>query len=170
MIENMFGQMTHKTNHSIFIYLRMGTIAEATRRKENMTLLIPDRNKESQEDFIWALPVEHMKWKKWYELSKKFKTTTPMHVRYMTRMEDKQIKTIVLLPTEQQTDDDAKTAAAWLRMVKQLSCRIYVIRAKGEYAQPMSKYELINAVMGIDPDTLTELEDDKEEGDGQAAP
>ncbi len=129
----------------------------------NMTLIIPDRNKSSQEDFIWALPVEYPKWTKWYELSKKFKTTTPMGVRYMNRMEGKEVRTIMLLPTAEQTDDDAVTAAAWLRMVKKFSCRIYVLRAAGEYAQPMSKFETINAVMGIDPDTLHEIEDTEEE-------
>lgn len=162
MNKSMFGMMTHMPTAQLYIYTRQGIIAEATLRKENMTLIIPDRNKESQEDFIWALPVEHVKWNKWYDLSKQFKCVTPTAhggVRYMNRMEGKDVKTVVLLPTDQQSDDDVLTSAAWLRMIKQLSCRIYVIRAGG---RPLSRAETINAVVGIDPDTLQELEDEEE--------
>ncbi len=127
----------------------------------NVTLIIPDRNKPSQEDFVWALPVDTVKWKKWYELSRHYKTTTPMNVRYMSRVEGKEVKTIVLLPTDRQTDDDAMTAAAWLRMVKKFSCRIYVIRPSTG-AEELSGAKLINAVMGLDPDTLTEMDDGEE--------
>lgn len=137
------------------------------KEETNVTLLIPDRNKASQEDFIWCLPIERVKWNKWFELSKKFKTTTPMGVRYMNRLEGREIKTIVLLPADNQSDDEAMTAAAYLRMVKKLSCRIYVIRCAD--VQPMSKGELINAVMGLDPDTLTEIEEE-EETNGEAKP
>lgn len=122
-----------------------------------MTLLIPDRNKENREDFVWCIPVERVKWQKWYALAEKMKCNTPMKVRYMNRMEGREVRTVVVMPNGFQSDDDAETACAWLRMVKGLNCRIYVVRCTDD---PIKGAALIHAAAGIEPDQMDEIEDE----------
>ena len=56
--------------------------------EDTMTLIIPDQSREQRPDFMWCLPVERVKWQKWYELaSKQFKTKTPEGVVYMSRIQ-----------------------------------------------------------------------------------
>ncbi len=135
----------------------------------SMSLLIPDRNKQNQEDFIWALPIDRVKWNKWYELSVKLRTTTPEKVRYVKRKEGEQVVTVLIMPNEQQTDDDAMVACAWLRMVQGISCRMYVVRSSDQSTK-MNAAQLMNAVMGLDPDTIHEIEDPEETPDAKANP
>lgn len=125
-----------------------------------MTLLIPDRNKENREDFIWCIPIERVKWNKWYALSEKFNGKTPMKVRFFNRMEGKEVKTVIVMPNSTQSDDDAETACAWLRMVKGVTCRMYVVRCTDD---PLKGAGLIHAVMGVDPSFTEELEDPDDE-------
>lgn len=124
-----------------------------------MTLLIPDRDRENQQDFIWCVPIERAKWNKWYELSKKFKTVVPKEhgggVRFMNRMEGRQIRTVLVLPNEEQTDDDAVTACAFLRLVKELTCRIYIVRCTDD---PLSGARLIMKAAGADVTLVEDVE------------
>lgn len=126
---------------------------------DTMTLLIPDRDRTNQEDFIWCVPIERVKWNKWYALSQKFKTMVPVEhgggVRYMNRMEGRSVKTVLVMPNEEQSDDDAVTACAFLRMVKELSCRIYIVRATDD---PLTGARLIHKVAGADPTLVEEAE------------
>lgn len=137
-------------------YTNQGTfqIEEST-----VTLLIPDRDRTNQEDFIWCVPIERVKWNKWYALSEKFKTVVPKEhgggVRYMNRMEGREVKTVLVMPTEEQTDDDAVTACAFLRMVKELSCRIYIVRCTDD---PLTGARLIHKVAGADPKLVEDAE------------
>ena len=126
-----------------------------------MSLLIPDRNKQNQEDFIWALPIERVKWNKWYELSTKLRTATPQGLRYVKRKEGEQVVTVLIMPNDSQSDDDAMVACAWLRMVQGVTCRMYVVRCSDN--AKLSPAQHINAVMGLDPDTIHEIEDPEEE-------
>lgn len=128
-------------------------------RKEAMTLLVPDRERENQEDFIWCVPIERVKWNKWFDLSKKFKCVTPSehgNVRYMNRMEGKEVRTILMMPTEEQSDDDAMHACAFLRLVKGLTCRIYVVRASDEQLSPA---QMIHRYAGTDYKLVEDLDD-----------
>lgn len=126
-------------------------LSEAT-----MTLLIPDRKREQREDFVWCVPVERKSWAKWFDLSVKFKTATPDGMRYMNRMEGKKVRTLLIIPNASQSDDDVLTACAWLRMVKQLDCRMYVIRCTDD---PQTMAKLINHAAGVDPALLEEVDD-----------
>ncbi len=129
---------------------------------DTMTLLIPDRKKPNTEDFIWVLPIDRLKWNKWYELAKKLRTQC-QGIRYMKRQEDGKLVTLLVMPNEKQTDDDAVTACAYLRMVEKVTCRIYVLRCADDAS--LSTGGLINAAVGVDPDTLhhvDEAEIDKE--------
>lgn len=121
-----------------------------------MTLVIPDRDREQREDFIWCQPVIRKSWQKWYELSKQFKSVTPDGVRYMSRMEGRKIQTIMILPTSEQSDDDAMTACAWLRMVKGLTCRMYVIRCTDDLP---SAAKTIMQAAGVDPALVEDIDD-----------
>lgn len=129
---------------------------------ESMSLLIPDRNKQNQEDFIWSLPIERVKWNKWYDLSVKLKTVTPESVRYVKRKEGEKVVTVLIMPNEKQSDDDAMVACAWLRMVQGITCRMYVVRCTDQSGK-MNAAQLMNAVVGLDPDTIHEIEDPEEE-------
>lgn len=124
-----------------------------------MTLLIPDRDRPNQEDFIWCVPIERVKWNKWYALSQKFKTCVPKEhgggVRYMNRMEGRNVKTVLVMPNEEQTDDDAVTACAFLRMVKELSCRIYIVRCTDD---PLTGARLIHKAAGADVSLVEDVE------------
>ena len=124
-----------------------------------MTLLIPDRDRENQDDFIWCVPIERVKWNKWYALSEKFKTVVPKEhgggVRYMNRLEGRAVKTILVMPTESQTDDDAVTAAAFLRMVKGLTCRVYIVRCTDD---PLTGPRLIAKCAGANVQYVEEVE------------
>lgn len=125
---------------------------------ETMTLLIPDRDRENQQDFIWCVPIERAKWNKWYELSKKFKTAVPQEhggVRYMNRMEGKQIRTVLVMPNEEQSDDDAVQACAFLRMVRELTCRMYIVRCTDD---PLSGARLIMKAAGADVTLVEDVE------------
>ncbi len=133
-----------------------------------MSLIIPDQSKPSTEDYVWALPVPRDKWQKWFELSKKFKTTAPPEfggVRYVHRMEGGQVKTIIMLPGDAQSDDDVTHSAAWLRMIKQLTCRIYVLRCDHTVTEPLTGARLINAVAGMDPSLMETMEVDTPDDD-----
>ena len=127
----------------------------------NVSLLIPDKDKQNQEDFIWALPIERVKWNKWYELSLRLKTVTPGGVRYVKRKEGEKVVTILIMPNEKQSDDDAMVACAWLRMVQGVSCRMYVVRCTDQVGK-MNAAQLLNAVVGLDPDTIHEIDDPEE--------
>lgn len=124
-----------------------------------MTLLIPDRDRENQDDFIWCVPIERVKWNKWYALSEKFKTAVPKEhgggVRYMNRMEGGNIKTILVMPTEYQTDDDAVTACAYLRMVEGMTCRVYIVRCTDD---PLTGPRLIAKCAGANVNYVEEVE------------
>lgn len=121
-----------------------------------MTLVIPDRNKEQREDFVWCLPVIRKSWQKWYDLAVKFKSITPQGVRYMNRMEGKKVMTVMILPNSDQSDDDAMVACAWLRMVKQMDCRMYVIRCTDDLPSPS---KTIMDCAGADPQLVQEVDD-----------
>lgn len=129
-----------------------------------MTLLIPDRDRENRDDFIWCLPIERQKWNKWYGLSDKFKTATPAEhggVRYINRMEGKMVRTVLLMPTGQHDDESVVTAAAFLRLVKQLSCRMYVVRCTDD---PPTGARLIHAAAGANMGHVQDVDfDEKEE-------
>jgi len=125
---------------------------------ETMTLLIPDRDRENQDDFIWCVPVERQKWKKWYALSEKFKTAVPKEhggCRYMNRMEGRHVKTVLVMPNEEQSDDDAVTACAFLRMVKGLTCRMYIVRCTDD---PLTGARLINKAAGANVSLVEDVE------------
>lgn len=128
-----------------------------------MALLIPDRNKENREDFVWCLPVDRVKWQKWYDLAHKFRTKTPKahgQVWYMNRMDGRETKTIIMLPTSEHDDDTVTAACAYLRLVKQITCRMYVIRCTDD---PIKGPQLMAHVAGADPDTLVEIDDESGE-------
>jgi hypothetical protein len=123
-----------------------------------MTLLIPDRDRPNQEDFIWCVPIERQKWNKWYSLSEKFHTCVPKEyggVRYMNRMEGRDVRTILMMPNEYQSDDEAITSCAFLRMVKGLSCRIFVVRCTDD---PLTGARLIHKVAGADVSLVEDVE------------
>lgn len=126
---------------------------------ETMTLLIPDRDRPNQDDFIWCVPIERVKWNKWYALSEKFKTIVPPEhgggVRYMNRMEGREVKTILMMPNESQTDEDAEHACAFLRMVKNMSCRMYIVRCTDD---PLTGARLINKCVGADVTMVEEAD------------
>ncbi len=124
--------------------------------EETMNLLIPDRNKDNKEDFVWCLPVERVSWAKWYELSKKFRGVTPDGVRYMNRMEGKKVKTILMLPDQSHSDDDVLTACAWLRMVKQYDCKMYVCRCSDD--KP-NMAQIIAAAAGAESEFVEYVDD-----------
>lgn len=135
---------------------------------ETMTLLVPDRDRENQEDFIWCLPVERQKFNKWFALSEKFRGITPKEhgeVRYVNRMEGNQVRTVLVMPVDGQTDEDVVHACAFLRMVKGISCRMYVIRCTDD---PMSSAQMINKVMGTDPKMVENIEDEDIEREGES--
>lgn len=134
-----------------------------------MTLLVPDRDCDNQEDFIWCLPVDQAKWMKWYELAAKYKTETPeMHggIRYINRMEGAHIRTVMMLPTVEQDDEQVLHACAFLRMTKKIDARIYVVRGTD---QTMSSAMLMHKVMGTDPKMVedVEIEEPEEKPDDQ---
>lgn len=128
-----------------------------------MTLLLPDRAREQREDFVWCLPVERQKWNKWYALSKQFNTCTPDGVRYFTRMEgsgaDQKVRTVVMMPNESQSDDDVMAACAWLRLVEQMTCRMYIIRSTD---QKLSTAQMIYNMAGADPKTMEDIPDEQD--------
>jgi hypothetical protein len=126
---------------------------------DTMTLLIPDRDRTNQEDFIWCVPIERVKWNKWFALSQKFKTCVPEEhgggIRYMNRMEGREVKTILVMPTEEQSDEDAVTACAFLRLVKSLSCRMYIVRCTDD---PLTGARLIHKAAGTDVKLVEDVE------------
>lgn len=160
---------TRYTKEVIFLeYVNhAASIAEAIRIHDctqedfkSMTLLVPDRDRENQEDFIWCLPVERQKFNKWFALSEKFRGITPKEhgeVRYVNRMEGNQVRTVLVMPVDGQTDEDVVHACAFLRMVKGISCRMYVIRCTDD---PLSSAQMINKVMGTDPKMVENIEDE----------
>lgn len=128
-------------------------------KRNDMTLLIPDRERENQDDFIWCLPIERRKWNLWYDLSVKYTGITPKEhggVRFMNRMEGKEVRTILMMPNEEQDDELVMHACAYLRLVKNLTCRIYVVRCTDD---KLSGAELINRVVGTDRNMLDEVTD-----------
>lgn len=131
---------------------------EITLEMETMTLLIPDRDRNNQDDFIWCVPIDRQKWNKWYALSQKFKTAVPKEhggVRYMNRMEGKHVRTVLVMPNEEQSDDEAVQACAFLRMVKELSCRMYIVRCTDD---PLTGARLINKAAGADVTLVEDVE------------
>ena len=137
---------------------------------ETMTLLVPDRDRENQEDFIWCLPVERQKFNKWFALSEKYKGITPKEhggVRYVNRVEGSEVKTVLVMPTESQDDEMVTHACAFLRMVKGITARMYVIRSTDD---PLSGARLINKVMGTDPKLVENIEDEDIDREGAASP
>ena len=131
---------------------------------ESMTLLIPDRDRDNQEDFIWALPVERQKFNKWYSLSEKFRGITPKehgNIRYVNRVEGSEVKTVLVMPTSEHSDDDVVHACAFLRMVKGINCRMWVVRCSDDLP---TTAQLINRVMGTDPKMVENIEDEDIEG------
>lgn len=136
----------------------------------SMTLLVPDRDRENQEDFIWCLPVERQKFNKWYALSEKSRGIIPKEhggIRYVTRVEGSQVRTVLVMPTEQQTDDDVMHACAFLRMVKGITARMYVIRCTDD---KLSMAQTMNKVIGADPKLLEHIEDEDIEGGKEEVP
>lgn len=127
-------------------------------RENEMTLLIPDRNRDNLVDMVWCLPIQRDKWNKWWKLSTQFKCKTETGMRYMNRMEGKKIHTVILLPTGEQSDDDASTAAAWFRFVKQFTGKIYVARCTDD--PPRTFAQTITDVAGADSRMLMEVDDD----------
>jgi hypothetical protein len=127
-----------------------------------MTLLIPDRDRPNQDDFIWCVPIERVKWNKWYALSEKFKTIVPEEhgggVRYMNRLEGREVRTVLVMPNESQTDEDAEHACAFLRMVKNVSCRMYIVRCTDD---PLTGARLINKCVGADVTMVEEADFDE---------
>jgi hypothetical protein len=153
-VEQMFPEPTY----SELVREAFGVMDDYLEKKD-MTLLIPDRERENQEDFIWCVPIERVKWNKWFELSQKFKCITPREhggVRYMNRMEGKEVRTILMMPTEDQSDDDAMHACAFLRLVKGLTCRIYVVRCSDEQ---LSSAQMIARYAGADVKLVEDLDD-----------
>ena len=127
-----------------------------------MTLLIPDPDRPQREDFVWCVPVERIKFNKWYELAVKFKGLTDVgKLRYVNRYDKGRVRTIIVLPNSEQSDEDAMTACAWLRMVKGVDCKLYVVRCSDD---PMKGARLINAVMGADRNFVEEVEEGLERG------
>ncbi len=130
---------------------------------DTVTLLIPDRDRPNQDDFIWCVPIERAKWNKWYALSERFKTCVPKEhgggVRYMNRMEGRNVQTVLVMPNEEQSDEDALTACAFLRLVKNINCRMYIVRCTDD---PMTGARMIHMAAGAE---ISHVEDVEFEGD-----
>ena len=131
---------------------------------DSMTLLIPDRDRDNQDDFVWCLPIPREMWNKWYSLAEKFKGITPEayhSMRYANRVDGKETRTVLALPTSNMSDDDVLHACAYLRMVKNITCRIYVLRCTDDLArdQPLHK------IIGVDPNQLEHVEHGDVEGE-----
>lgn len=123
-----------------------------------MTLLIPDTRhpKTNNIDQIFCMPVKFDKWNKWKALSDLHKKKT-QGVSFMDRVEGGEIRTIIMLPTTEQTDDEVLAAVAYMRMIDNITCRVYVVRATYSEA---SQSAIMNAVIGADPDTIITLPED----------
>lgn len=128
----------------------------------NMTLIIPDRDRPQRDDFVWAVPAQRSAWTKWYELAEKFRGITPNeNMRYMNRFDKGKIRTVLVLPTSNHSDDDVLAACAWLRFMKDITCKIYVLRCDDD---PPSMAKIIERAAGIDASLMEEVQEGDERG------
>lgn len=132
--------------------------SDHAKRLLEMTMLIPNikHPRSNNVDMIFCLPVTWDKWSKWKALSDRHNKEC-QGVSYMDRVEKGEVRTIIMLPSYEQTDEDVLTAVAYMRMIDNLTCRMYVVRAA--YEEP-SQAQVMNAVIGADPTTIINVPED----------
>lgn len=133
----------------------------------SMALLIPNtRHPHTNNiDLIFCLPAAYAKWNKWKALSDQHKKSA-QGIALMDRVENGKVQTIIMLPETLQSDEDVLTAVAYLRMIENVTCRVYVVRST---FQTITDAQRMNAVIGADPDTIIDVPepaDEKDSNDG----
>lgn len=123
-----------------------------------MTLLVPDTRHPHGNDYdlIFCLPVPYEKWNKWKALSDS-KQRSVRDISIMDRTESGTTRTVVCLPTECQSDDDVIAMVAYMRMIEDITARVYVVRCTHG---TVGKATIMAACIGANPDTLLEIEDE----------
>lgn len=111
--------------------------------------LFPDQSRQNytgSEDFIFAAPIDEHDWKRLEEMASfSMNTTKTPFVNLPKASYNDDCGVTVLLRREYESDDDMLEAAAWLRMAKSNTDRIYAI---GSYRE-LSMYDRLMKTAGI---------------------
>lgn len=114
--------------------------------------LFPDQSRANytgSADFIFASPVQERDWKQLEELASFCMNNTKTPFTTLPKgTYNADCEVTLLLRRDYETDDDMLEAAAWLRMVKNNTSRIYAI---GSYKE-LSMYERLMKTAGIKPE------------------
>lgn len=133
-----------------------------------MPLLIPDESRTpNRDDYVFAVPVARVAWNKWYALSERLGTLVQLYsMRYVVRMQtgsgNEKVKTIIVLPTGGQTDEDAVAAAAYLRLINHETCLIYILRCTDDPPSARKQMFIATGISRDLADAVQELEDPDE--------
>jgi hypothetical protein len=91
-------------------------------------LLLTDPNKPSYESFCYAMPQGEEAWDVWVAAAARFKSDV-MGIAKAYRVDgNDKVDLIVLLPRDDQSDEEAETAAAHLRVNEKFEGKIFVVR------------------------------------------
>lgn len=111
--------------------------------------LFPDQSRSSytgSADFIFASPIQERDWKELEPMASFCMNTTKTPYAALPKGSyNADCDVTILLRRDYETDDDMLEAAAWLRMAKNVTARIYAV---GSYRE-LSMYERLMKTAGV---------------------
>lgn len=111
--------------------------------------LFPDQSREhyeGSEDFVFGAPIDVQSWARLHTMAAFcMNTSKTPYVNLPKETYNDECGVTLLLRSEDESDDDMLEAAAWLRMAKDCTARIYAV---GSYRE-MGLYDQLSKTMGL---------------------
>jgi hypothetical protein len=108
--------------------------------EDSHVILLTDPNKPSYASFSYAVPQGREAWQFWVAAAARVDSYVMGIAKAYRVGSDDKVDLVVLLPTDEQSDDDVETAAAYLRVSEKYEGKIFVLRA--EPARPQHEMHL----------------------------
>ena len=138
-----------EANRGLDGYITEQALERFIREELKVPNLFPDQSRTSytgSADFIFASPIQEQDWKQLEPMASFCMNTTKTPFVHLPKGSyNADCDVTILLRRDYETDDDMLEAAAWLRMAKNVTSRIY---ACGSYRE-LSMYERLMKTAGV---------------------
>lgn len=126
-------------------------------------LLYPDMSRESysgNDNFVFAAPCQEWEWESMWRSCDKDEDYLPYVIinEFFHENAPPDWVACVILMRDSDSDDDALTTAAWLRVTQEYTGMIYAIKCDPAYQGETSLSSIVARTSGVDPKQVRHIE------------
>lgn len=132
-------------------------------QEKNRMMLYPDMSRstyESSDHFVFAAPCTHGEWQTlWTEIQMrnrklsdpKSRTKNNDYLAWITVEDDSDEQVIIIMQGQYDTDDEAETTAAWVRVSEEFRGMIYALKYDSTYGSSQTLAQIVCRTAGVPP-------------------